>query len=549
LARRFIFLAAFLALPAFAADAPFFRVIEAEASLETDGSITLTEKKVIENPTAAPAVIKHRYWTDPDEKIQLVSIVPAAPYKLQTWGQLEMTVPPGVTTYTITTRITGAVTPVWAVPRGERDMNSNAFVTDPRDRIREILPIWKDRGPNPRSRYLFDYQYFFPEQAETYAVNPSISFGKEWKPAHTIKAGAIGAQIKGSTGWPDSFRIRHLFDYQNAGAPAAIDLRKYAIRTGAIVLFPIAAVLIWLAYFVSASLRGHSGRSEIDDRWLRENILNQPPEIIRAKWTGSTQPPSIEDALRRMEKEGKISLDVQTVNSEEDDYLVTVKLRVDRSRLSSFERCVIDSLMPGADEITSKDVEKAHAGQDFDPMDAATDWLERSVPALKRARKAPRAARVITGLLFLGGIVSMFVDVARTHQFPVALVGALIATNVFVALWPILGNARVSMVLAVIPFAVFLAIVIAAQALTYQPLGEFASAGVTLIALGGFHGLLSTAAKGEGQPAELVQARDWFREQPQPREEWIPYLEALGLRDTKTSNEDWGYAFCTYADN
>jgi len=539
-----------VALPAFAADTPSFRSIDAEASLEADGSITLTEKKLIENPSSADAAINQRYWTDADEKLELKSIVPSAPHKLETWGQLEMTVPPGVTNYTITWRITGAVTPVWAVPRGVRDMNSNNFVVDPRDRIREILPIWRDRGPNPRSRYVFDYQYFFPEQSDSYVVNPSISFGKEWKPVHAIKAGAIGTQIKGSTGWPDSFRIRHLFDYQNAGTPAAIDLRKYAIRTGAIVLFPVAAILIWLAYFAWITLRGRSVRSEIDDGWFRQNILNQAPEVIRAKWTGSTEPPSLEDSLRRMERAGKISLDLQTINKDTDDEedVVTIRLRVDRSRLSEYERCVINTLMPDSDEITSKDVEKAHAGQDFDPMDAATDFLEKAVPGQQRARKAPKAARFFTGLMFLGGIVLLFADVARTQQFPIALVLTLVVSNFFVAIWPIMGSARTAMFLMVIPFAVFLAVVVAAQTVSYLPLGEFASLGVTLVTLGAFHGIVSTAAKGEGQPVELVQAREWLRAQPSVHEEWVPYLEALGLRETKTANEHWGYVFSTNAD-
>ena len=539
-----------VALPALAADTPFFHSIDVEASLEADGSITLIEKKFIENPSTSPAAIKHRYFTDPDEKVQIVSIVPSVPHKIETWGQLEMTVPPGMTNYTITSRITGAVRPVWAVPRGVRSMNPNDFVTDPRDRVREILPIWSDRGANPRTRYLFDYQYFFPEQSEqTYVVNPSISFGKEWKPAHTIKAGAIGTQIRGSTGWPDSFRIRHLFDYQNAGVPGSIDLRRYAIRSGAIVLFPIAAALIWLAYFAWVSLRGRSLQSQIDDRWLREHVLNQAPEVIRAKWTGSTEPPGLEDSLRRMERAGKISLEVQTINSDEDDYNVTVKLRVDRSRLTDFERCVIDALMPNADEITSQDVAKAHAGQDFDPMDAVTDWLKRAVPAGQRARKAPQLAQWLTRLLFFGGLVLLFADVARTQQFPVALVATLILTNFFVALWPVMGNPRVAMFLAVIPFAVLLAIVVVAHTVTDRPPAEFAALGITLVTLGGFHGIVSNAAKGGGQSEELVRAREWFREQPQVREEWIPYLEALDLRQTQTSNEDWSYAFCTYADN
>jgi hypothetical protein len=540
-----------LLLLALASDPPFFRSIEAEASLEADGSITLTEKELIENPSTAPAPIKRRYWTDSDEKIALVSIIPSVPHKLEPWGDFKLTVPPGVTNYTITTRITGAVTPVWAVPRGVRSMDTGDIVVDPRERIREILPVWLDRGPNPRSRYLLDYQYFYPEQHETYVVNPSVSFGNEWKPAHAIKAGAIGTQIKARQGYEDSFRIRHLFDDQRSGAPAAIDLRKYAIRSGSIVAFPALAALIWLAYFAWVSLRGGATHTEIDDRWLRENVLNQPPEIIRAKWTGSPQTPEIEEFLRRLEKAGKITLDIETVNKDTDDEedLVTVRLRVDRSRLSDYERSVIDALMPNSDEITSKEIEKAHAGQDFDPMDAAGDWLRREWPEKKRVAKAPFISRFLTGLMFAGGAVLLLTEAVRSGQNPIPFVATLVLCNFLIAMWPSIGNARAAMVLAIVPFVLLFAVVLLVQTITDQPPGEYASLGALLMTLAAFHGIVSGAAKRDARPPELVAAHDWFRAQPHVRDEWLPYLEALNLRQPQASNEEWGYALSTFADD
>ena len=540
-----------LLLLALASDVPSFRSIEAEASLEADGSITLIEKELIENPSTAPAPIKRRYWTDSDEKIELVSVAPSAPHKLERWGDFELTVPPGVTNYTITTRITGAVKPLWAVPRGVRSMNTNDIVVDPRERIREILPVWRDRGPNPRSRYLFDYQYFYPNQHETYVVNPSISFGREWKPAHAIRAGAIGTQIKAMEGYEDSFRMRHLFDYQPPQTPAAIDLRKYAIRSGSIVAFPILAAVIWLLYFAWVSLRRSSAQTEINDQWLRENVLNQPPEIVRAKWTGSLETPEIEQFLRRLEKAGKISLDVETVNKDTDDEedLVTVRLRVDRSRLSDYERSVIDALMPNADEITSKEIEKAHAGQDFDPMDAATSWLERAWPRKKRVAKAPALARFLTGLMFVVGALLLGAEAVRTGQNPIPFVATLVLCNFLIAMWPSISNARAAMFFVIIPLVLLFAVVLMVQTITYQPPGEYASLGALLMTLAAFHGIVAGAAKRDGRTPELVAAREWFHAQPHVREEWVPYLEALGLREPEASNEEWGYALTTFADD
>src|SRR5436189_4603322 len=108
-------------------------------------------------------------------------------------------------------------------------------------------------------------------------------------------------------------------------------------------------------------------------------------------------------------------------------------------------------------------------------MDSVTDWLEAAVPAQKRARKASQAAQWLTRLLLLGGFVFLFVDVARTQQFPVSLVATLVLTNFFVALWPILGNPRTTIVLALIPFAVLLTIVVLANTVTFQPPAEFAA--------------------------------------------------------------------------
>ncbi|HEY8133954.1 MAG TPA: hypothetical protein VII12_18910 [Thermoanaerobaculia bacterium] len=549
---RLLLLTAALALPATASDDPFWRSIDAEISLEADGSVTVTEKAVVENPSGAAATIKHRYWTDSDEKVQLMSILPSDHYKFEPWGELQLNVPPGVSNYVITSRVTGVVTPIFAVPRGVRSMNPHDIVVDPRDRIREILPFWRDHGDQPRSRYLLDYQFFFPDQQQRFELIPSISFGSEWKPVHPIKPGGVGSQVKAISGYADSYRIRHLFDYTRPGAPAAIDLRAYEIRSGSIVAFPIAAALIWLVYVAWVWIRSRSTKPEIDERWLRENVFNQPPEIVRAQWSGWVETPEIEEFLRRLEKADKITLDIEKVNQGTDDEeeVVSVRLRVDRSHLSDYERAVIDALMPQSDEITSRDIKKIHAGTDFDPMDAAGAWLRRAFPEKKRTSKPPVLSRLLSFLLFAGGAVLLGMEAVRGGADPIPFVATLVLTNFLVAIWPTFQKPSLAIRLAFIPLILLFCVVLLVQTITNQPAGIYASVGAMLMTLGGFHIIVSNAAKSDRRPAALVDAREWFRNQTHIRDEWLSYVDALGLQHGKRVGEDesWGYALCTFTE-
>ena len=545
-------LTAALALPIAASDAPFWRSIDVEVSLEADGSVTVTEKALVENPSGAAATIKRRYWTDSDEKVQLMSIVPAAQNKFEPWGELQLNVPPGSSNYVITTRVTGIVTPVFAVPRGVRSMDPHEFMADPRVRVREILPLWRDFGAQPRSRYLLDYQYFFPEQPQGFVVQPTLSFGDEWKPAHAIRPGVIGSEVKAIAGYPDSFRIRHLFDYKRAGTPAAVDLRKYEIRSGSIVAFPIAAALLWLAYFAWMLLRNRSTKTEIDERWLRENIFNQPPEIVRAQWSGRLETPEIEEFLRRLEKADKITLDIEKVNPDTDDeeQVVAVRLRVDRKHLSDYECTVIDALMPESDEITSRDIKKLHAGTDFDPMDAAGAWLRRAFPEKKRTSKPPVLSRLLSFVLFASGAVLLAMEAVRGGAEPIPFVATLVLTNFLVAIWPTFDNPRLAIKLVFIPLLLLFGVVLLVQTITSQPAGIYASVGAVLMTLGGFHIIVSGVAKADRRPAALVDAHEWFRKQTRIRDEWLPYVDALDLQHGKSVGEDesWGYALCTFSE-
>jgi len=213
--------------------------------------------------------------------------------------------------------------------------------------------------------------------------------------------------------------------------------------------------------------------------------------------------------------------------------------------LSEYERTVIDALMPNADEITSKDVEKAHAGTDFDPMDAADAWLRKLAPDYS----VRRASKFFSFALMAAGGVLLVMEMLKLGREPFALLAALIPTNIIASIWPSRG--RLAMAFLFIPLVLLFGVVLLVHTITYQPAGIYASAGAVLMALGGFHILVNDAARRDPRPAALIDAREWLRSQPYPRPDLAPYLEPLGLSRAKLAEneEGWGYALCTVADD
>jgi hypothetical protein len=168
-------------------------------------------------------------------------------------------------------------------------------VVPPLDRLKEVVSLWRQAGLHPGSRYLLDYQFFFPDDQNNVDIQPTLSLAREWK---AVYPGSSHVVVKSPTfGFADplagSVRVTELFDYVGSGAPAAVDIRAHRIRVFSIAAFPIIAVLICLIYFGWRILtRPKIGA--IDERWLREHLFNEPPEVVAAKLGGWPSSPSIE---------------------------------------------------------------------------------------------------------------------------------------------------------------------------------------------------------------------------------------------------------------
>ncbi len=557
--RRFLVALAALSLPmTVLADADKWRTIDVAITLQSDGSLSVVEhasELIPEDMT----LIKRSYWRDSDEHMKVIRVMrvgrdgkeTAQAFDVSPWGQLQIKVPrggegPQYLDFRVETLVTGVVTPVWSIRRGARRMDFPAVVP-PLDRLKEIVSMWQEAGSNPNSRYLLDYQFFFPDDQENPDVRLTLSLAPEWRPVHTISPDAVAhIQKSPAFGYADSLRVSALFDYAGTSPPATVDIRAHRIRMLSIAAFPIIAALIWLIYLGRRTLL-RLKMSNIDETWLREHVFNAAPEVIAARWGNWPPPFSIETFLRRLEREGKIALDVRTVDegTDDEDKVVSIRLRVPRERLSEYDRRVIDALMPTGNQVDSRDIQQRHAGTDFDPMASAEKYVHDLRDTSRGVKRSPRLSRLFAFALFAAGMSLIVIGMTRNAiEEPVPLFATLIFLSPLVALWP---SRRVSWIW--IPLFLMFAFLAVLHSITPQPLGTYSSLGVLLALIGAFHAMAAGAAV-SGKPPDLVAAEAWLRSQrDHVRSEWQPYREALGLEKarSKDDDEDWGWTLSTFA--
>src|SRR6266536_2880696 len=189
--RGFLVLLAVLALSTtLLADAANWRTVHVDISVLPDGAISVVERASVLIPEDM-TVIKRQYWFDSDEHVTAVRVARVEPdgketpeqFEMSPWGQLQVKVRPvgegpQNLDLRIETRVTGVVVPVWTIRRGVRQLDRKPLA-QPLDRLKDIVSLWHEAGS--RSRYLLDYQFFFPDDQGNLDVQPTLSLAQEWK--------------------------------------------------------------------------------------------------------------------------------------------------------------------------------------------------------------------------------------------------------------------------------------------------------------------------------------------------------------------------------
>ena len=584
-----------LAAAAWAQTEPEWNDVIVQFHLAANGTLHVAEQLQVDVPGVVQQ-LERVYWTDAGQQMRVESITrydgdsarPLARGNLDignhyesfpgriVWSVRDKLAPHGEVQsllYVIRFTVSDAVIPAWSIPRGPQDRGDT--VRNPLTRVRDAMPLWREAMKSPRSRYLLDYQYDMPPPStKGTTIQLQLYWANGWKPVRTITGDAIAKEIDRDAANPvDRWRVTHLFDYVRGGVPPAVDVRAHRNRIAAIAGFPIAAALLWLAFALIG--RSRAERADVDERFLRETLLHESPDMIAARWSGRAPLIALEPFLRRLEHQHKISLHIEhrTVSFDdgetaEDDPLVKVRLLVGRDRLTPYERAGIDALMGDGREIDSDEFLERHNGTDYDPTEALQAELTKAAEESGAQKKSPWPLRFFSLALFGAGAGLVAIESAAIDRNPVTLVATLAGCALLAAV-RIVPDARRGSLLLLVPAILATLAVAGIQLMTDLPPGVSASIGVSLAFLGAYNAILSSSATRGKDYARLAKARRWLRKElrsanPHLRDDMIPYLHALGLEHDLTRwrrrhqrsahfsgvagpevEEDWGGVFMT----
>jgi len=554
------------AASAFAAEEAEWQSIIVRFDIDRDGKLHITEQVQVDVPPSVQR-LERTYWSDAEQQVTFDKItlydtdrtVPledsgdldrAHHFRQSEWpGKVvwsvrdKSAVPERVRslTYVIESQVSDAVIPAWSIPRGKLSHDSSGQIGDPRRRLREVIPLWREALKNPRHRFLADYQFEMPPPStKGTQIQLQIYWPAGWNPVHEITPDTVARPIERDAYNPDQWRITHLFEEDGRHLLTGIDEARHAIRMGAMIGFPIVALLFWLFYVLLELLR--RPRIAEDGEQLVRELYREPPEVVEAVWSGRAPYVSIEQFLRRMERERKLSINIEKLSDDDDeDYSVTLRLLVPREQLTPYERAGIQMLVPEGWEATSEDIRRRHKELGFDAGSLLRVLLTAMAAASKRRERAPWYSRLTSFALFITGIYFAFQETVRLGHEPVVIAATLICCSMIFSIWPssiaraVTRESIAGTLLLLIPLVILTAIVIAIHFAGEVPPGYFASAGLSLAFLGTYKAILAgSATRDSPEIARFARARRWLRNElksntPRLRDDAIPWLNALGL--------------------
>jgi uncharacterized membrane protein YgcG len=338
--------------------------------------------------------------------------------------------------------------------------------------------------------------------------------------------------------------------YLGSGRPAGVDAwpgRIGLLTRAALVGLPLLS--LW-HFFRSESRNGRFAPlpvAEVDDTWLAQNVLSQPPEVVGAAWDESVGAPEVAAVLARMVGEGKLESRVLAPGNQGKPEL-ELGLCVNREMLPDHERSLVEKLFFAGDTTSTAKVKEHYKKTGFNPSAAIGSHVTKAAEAYVQRRDdpAPRSPRG-GGWLFLAGIALIALGRPSRIQVPYLMIGAFVAVFAtaigFVAsqAWKErLHWGRRHTALFLLPGSVPL---LAAAVILGFPeaagrLGLLHT-GVVAIAACFFMAIVNLARSARGPRAtafrkRLAAARERFRRElkkraPALKDEWFPYLVAFGL--------------------
>jgi hypothetical protein len=328
-----------------------------------------------------------------------------------------------------------------------------------------------------------------------------------------------------------------------------------------LVLIVVALALI-LQFLVSEFVRGRFARMDVrpagDPRWLEANLFTHPPEVVGAAWRGAVSASEVAATLARLTVEGKIRS-----HASSDAVDLICHLAADRDDLGGEDRVLIDTIFPGGWRETST-TSLRHHSRGFFKLNLPTllrPGLRRRVAALVGEPKMSWPHRIVPLASFVAAAVLLVsaapldaaARVAGVYSFVAILLGVpglrvarddrrrvdwgfrslavpLAPSLVVVGFaWTFAGNTRWAHALAAGAGDTSALFVAATQT-------SMACLAIALTSLFLDASRTRERAAGIAVRKRLAAARAYFAQElsvarPLLRDEWFPYVLALGLED------------------
>ena len=390
------------------------------------------------------------------------------------------------------------------------------------------------------NQYKLDHDFAFPNRdgvIERFTLD--LTFDPAWnaEPVHIDRQNLQPGQ---------SVLVTRELTFTGANAPAAAEAPPaWLVPAIAALLIGGMALMTFLFYRAEQA----AGRfapapspSEINEQWLRTHLFSMKPEVAGAAWDDRVGAPEVAAVLARLAAEKKITSKVEYKT-------LSMHLNQPLEAFAGYEHALLSQLFfDGADTDTTR-IRNHYQSSGFDPSSAIRVDIESELEKLPQRREKVKRFNWQIALIIL--VVAAATAIVALIHGRTDLIATAILGFVTVFFWGMASAAaryhrsaisgigwRLTVV-AVVFAPVAIGVIVCALVAPITGVGIPTVIGLATLAIVCWKAVLDTM-KITDSPSyiafrrQLLGARDYFlaqlaSQQPQLRDEWLPYLLAFGL--------------------
>lgn len=264
--------------------------------------------------------------------------------------------------------------------------------------------------------YRLDHDFAFPDRdGPINRFELRLTLDPGWQPSTPLRSPYTAGPLAPGR----SFVLDVPMRYAGEGAPAALDTARPPEIVGGVSVLIGVTLLAMVGWLVREQRYGRFAplAKEINDAWIRANILKHPAEVVAAAWDENVGTAEVVALIARMVADGQLESSIGKGN----DATMTLRLKVDRRSLNDHERALVDKLFFNNRSDTSTTAVRAHYKKTgFNPADEIRPALGKAVDALL---PVPRKHRVslINIALFTLGMTRIIYEWSQGHPAALAL--------------------------------------------------------------------------------------------------------------------------------